>query len=67
MVARIHADVPPFDCVWCAVERRHDRCTGKALRAHSEYRLLHMAGAMTKVADCRCALHGHPSPSAVGE
>ena len=50
----------PFDCVWCKQERRHDMCTGKALRPHLEGAAPLWPGRVaTAVEQCACALRGH--------
>jgi hypothetical protein len=50
----------PFDCAWCAQDRRHDMCTGKAVRPPLGFGAgVFGAAAGTVVEDCACALRGH--------
>ena len=51
----------PFDCAWCAKEKRHDMCTGKAVRPNLPVSLLTRHRIAAEVEDCACMLRGHPA------
>jgi hypothetical protein len=48
-----------FDCAWCRDERRHERCTGTAVRPPLPMGILARHRLAAEVEPCGCMLRGH--------
>lgn len=48
-----------FPCAWCGKEKRHDMCTGKAVRPNLPVSIVTLNRVAAEVEDCACFLRDH--------